>query len=83
MGRSALALSMEQNARRLEYYHQLKEKSVAKTTLPPVVIEKWIQIYTERLEALRRDSEVSCQASGLSRQPKAETESEIELREQA
>lgn len=48
---NSLVFDLEHNRKRLQYYSQLKQKSVSKKA---GAIDKWVAIYEERVQKLER-----------------------------
>ena len=46
---TTLALELEHNKKRLQYYTELKEKQIS-----PKVMNKWIEVYSERVAKIER-----------------------------
>jgi hypothetical protein len=55
MGKSVI-FDLEQSRKRLDYYSQLKEKSGPDA---PATVSKWIEIYTERMQKLEQQVQMS------------------------
>ena len=49
---TTLVLDLEHNRKRLQYYSQLKEQKAA--SKKATALDKWIEIYEERVEKLER-----------------------------
>jgi hypothetical protein len=60
MNQVSVLHDLEHNRRRLDYYAQMKDRLAAapsgKAPKPPKALDKWIEIYEERVQKLERQA---------------------------